>query len=58
MHGGICRDFIQNQSIAILFTPWSCFLEEPDGKVSLIVRFLEKSREHQRKWSHIESKIA
>ncbi len=36
----------------------SCFHIRSDGQVSLIVRFLEKSNEYQRKWLCIDTKIA
>ncbi len=42
----------------MLFTPMSCFSVESDGKVSSIIRFLEKSDEYQRKCCRIESQNA
>jgi hypothetical protein len=36
----------------------SRFTIRSDGQVSLIVRFLEKSSEYQRKWLRIDTKIA
>jgi hypothetical protein len=42
----------------MLFIAMSCFPIRSDGQVSLIVRFLEKSSEYQRKWLRIDTKIA
>jgi hypothetical protein len=53
--GDIRRDSISDQSITMLFIAMSCFFMRSKGQVSLILGFLKKSNEYQRKWWHVES---